>query len=185
MREAANPDPHIQLVPAGLAHKPVLANLLELYTHDFCDFLDLELRSDGRFGYKELDLYWSDPDRHPFLVYIDEKLAGFVLVDRVAPEQSGLAPSGPAQSGNVCSDVAEFFILRSHRRRGLGTRVVHQIFRKFPGAWQVRVRVSNPPACRFWKHAIAAFAGEAFRADRMWSGGADREVFWFESPGST
>ena len=38
----------------------VLANLLELYAHDFSEFHDLELGMDGRFGYSHLPLYWSE-----------------------------------------------------------------------------------------------------------------------------
>src|SRR6266581_2516532 len=73
-------NPRIEILPATLEQKPVLANLLELYTHDFCDFINLEIGLDGRFGYRELDLYWSDPGRLPFQLYVNHRLAGFVLI---------------------------------------------------------------------------------------------------------
>lgn len=171
MDKAVNPDANIQIIPAGLAQKPVLANLLELYIHDFCDFIDLELRSDGRFGYNELDLYWTDPRRHPFLVHVDGKLAGFALVRGVHN----------ASQATVAWDMAEFFILRSYRRRGIGIRAAHQVFRKFCGNWEVRVMVSNEPASRFWFHAIKGFAGEEIVAVRMKQGGKDWRRFSFES----
>jgi predicted acetyltransferase len=171
MNEAANPDASIQVIPAALAQKSALANLLELYMHDFCDFLDIELRSDGRFGYKELDLYWSDPDRHPFLVYVDGKLAGLVLV-------RGLRTGSHA---TMTWDMAEFFIVRSYRRRGIGACVAQHIFRRFPGAWDVRVMGSNEAAYRFWLHAIKGFAGEGIVATRVQRGGKDWHGFSFES----
>jgi predicted acetyltransferase len=59
-----------------------LANLLELYAHDFSEFHSLGIGADGRFGYKSLPLYWSDPNRYPFLVRVDGKLAGLALVKR-------------------------------------------------------------------------------------------------------
>ena len=166
-----NPHLQISVIPASLEQKPILANLLELYSHDFSSFVDLEIGPDGRFGYEGLDSYWVDADRHPFLIYLANKLAGFVLIDGVP----GAQPDDPTW------DVAEFFVLRGYRRRGIGSQAAHEVFRRFPGHWQVRVRESNQPACHFWKHATAQFAGEAVRSKRMFSGGANRQVFWFDS----
>jgi len=59
---------HIEVIPAVPEHAPILANLLELYLHDFSEFRRLEIGDDGRFAYPPLALYWPDPDRHPFLV---------------------------------------------------------------------------------------------------------------------
>ncbi len=141
----------IEIATAAPAEKPILANLLELYAHDFSEFHGIDLNSDGKFGYRDLALYWSEPGRHPFLVRVDGKLAGLVLVKR-----------GSEVSGNeTVWDMAEFFIVRGYRRRGIGTETAHAIWRQFPGQWEIRVMQSNLSACRFWKHAVAAFAGEA------------------------
>lgn len=166
-----NPDTTLQIIPARLEQKPVLANLLELYMHDFCDFLNVEIRDDGRFGYKELDLYWSDLDRHPFLAYVDTKLAGFALVKGVR--------TGPDTT--IGWDMAEFFILRSFRRRGIGAGVAEAIFRKFPGSWEVRVMDSNRPAQSFWRKAIAEFTGDVVQPLRVERDGNLWHLFSFES----
>ena len=82
-RQAERPSVHIELIPALPEQELVLANLLELaYAHDFSEFHDLVLGTDGRFGYKYLPLYWSEPDRYPFLVRMDGNLAGLALVKR-------------------------------------------------------------------------------------------------------
>ncbi len=47
----------IELVPAAQGQEPVLANLLELYAHDFSEFVDLTIGPDGRFHYPRLPLY--------------------------------------------------------------------------------------------------------------------------------
>jgi predicted acetyltransferase len=144
------PSAHIELIPAAAEQEPILSNLLELYAHDFSEFHDLEIGDDGRFGYKFLPLYWSDPDRHPFLVKTDGHLAGLILVKR-----------GPGVLGNqVVWDIAEFFVLRGYRRRGIGTQMAHEIWRRFPGAWEVRVMQANVAANDFWSHAISKFSGE-------------------------
>lgn len=145
--------------------------MLELYCHDFSDFVDVEIGPDGRFGYEGLDRYWTDADRHPFLVTVDGRLAGFVLVDRIRE----------GQLEKTTWDVAEFFILRTYRRRGIGTQVAHEVFRRLPGGWQIRVIEANQPACRFWKHVTSGFAGPGVRSVRALSGEANRQVFLFES----
>lgn len=161
----------IQIRPAPVEQKAVLANLLELYTYDFCDFLDLEIRPDGRFGYKDLDLYWTDADRHPFLMYVEGRLAGLVLMRRIEPSAHREARW----------DMAEFFVLRWYRRRGIGTSVAHEVFRRFPGAWEVRVMDSNRPAHRFWKEAVSGFVGATVESTSLRLDGKDWQVFSFES----
>jgi predicted acetyltransferase len=165
------PSVHIEVVPATLEQEPILANLLELYAHDFSEFQDLDLGADGRFGYKYLALYWSEPDRHPFLVRMEGKLAGFVLVKR-----------GSELTGNQAVwDIAEFFVMRGYRRRGIGMQIAHEVWRRFPGAWEVRVMQSNIPAAHFWAHAISTFTGEATDPVRVEKDGECWKLFSFES----
>jgi predicted acetyltransferase len=54
--------------------------------------------------------------------------------------------------------MAEFFILRAYRRRKIGTEIAHQVWRRFPGPWQVRVMQANKSALLFWEQAVATFA---------------------------
>jgi predicted acetyltransferase len=107
----------------------------------------VELGSDGRFVYPSLALYWGEPERYPFLVVVDRRLAGFALVKK-----------GSELSDNkMVWDMAEFFVIRGYRRRGIGTRVAHEIWKRFPGTWEVRVLQSNVSAYHFWIRAISEF----------------------------
>ena len=163
----------IEVLPAGPDQQPVLANLLELYAHDFSEFYHIEPGEDGRFGYDPLPLYWSEPGRHPFLVRVDGKLAGFVLVKR-----------GSELSGNETAwDVAACFVLRGYRRRGIGTHIAHEVWRRFPGLWEVRVMQSNVPARNFWARAISTFTGDAVPSVRVEKDGKWWTLFTFESKG--
>ena len=72
----------LELIPATVEQQPILANLFQLYAHDFSGFYDVELGPDGRYIYTPLPLYWSEPTRHPFLIKVDGELAGFALVKR-------------------------------------------------------------------------------------------------------
>jgi predicted acetyltransferase len=165
------PEPILEIFPASLAQQPVLANLFELYAHDFSEFHDVEMGEDGRFGYKHLPLYWQEPDRHPFLVRADGKLAGFVLVKR-----------GSEVSANEdVYDMAEFFVLRAWRGRGIGTRVAHEVWWKLPGLWEIRVMVANESASRFWQRAVTAFAGENAIASGFEKNGERWRLYAFNS----
>jgi predicted acetyltransferase len=169
---AAHPTPPFQIKAASLDQKPLLANLLELYCHDFSEFVPLDIGLNGRFGYKHLDLYWTDPQRFPFLLYVGESLAGFVLVRRISEDTT------PASQW----DISEFFIMRGFRRRGIGIRVVAEIFARFPGRWEVRVMQANIPACSFWNRASHAFAGDTVRVHLTTASGKEWTVFSFHSP---
>jgi predicted acetyltransferase len=164
------PPAHIEIIPAAPEQESIVANLLELYAHDFSEFHHLELGADGRFGYRPLSLYWSDPNRLPFLVRMNGELAGLVFVKRT--EVPG--------DKNVW-DMAEFFIVRAYRRRGIGTQIAHEVWRRSPGIWVVRVMESNHSALLFWERAIQAFTGETAqpirveKCDELWN------VFTFES----
>ena len=139
----------VELVAASRDQEPILANLLELYIHDFSEFIPVDLGADGRFGYPNLPLYWTDPDRHSFLIRVDGQWAGFVLTINTKAE------SGDRRLW----DMAEFFVLRGFRRRGIGQVVAHEVWQRYSGPWQVRVMDANAGACRFWERAIGAFVG--------------------------
>lgn len=163
--------PSLEVIPAGRDQYPVLANMLELYAHDFSEFLPLELGDEGRFGYKNLDLYWSDMSRQPFLAKFQGKLAGLVLVKR-----------GSEISGNEeVWDMAEFFILRRYRRRGVGTELAAKVWRRCPGLWEIRVAANNVPALQFWNSTIARFTGQSAKSVRFEIDGRTWHVLSFEA----
>jgi predicted acetyltransferase len=143
MRPDQNTRANLQVVPAALEQEPLLANLLELYCHDMSEFIDLELRADGRFHYPWLRHYWQEEGRYPYLVRVDGQPAGVVLVSR------GSRISGDADVW----DMAEFFIVRKYRRLGLGRQAARLVWSERPGKWEVRVLVQNAPAVRFWEAA--------------------------------
>ena len=170
---AEEPLPRVEIIPATREQEQIVANLLELYIHDFSEFHPLELAPNGRFGYPNLSRYWSEPGRHPFLVRIDGKLAGLVFVNR-----------GSRISGNeAVRDMAEFFVIRGYRRLGIGTRLAHEIWKRFPGRWEIRVMQSNQAAIQFWQQAVGRFIGEEAAATHFERDGQGWLVFSFESPG--
>src|SRR5262249_24639889 len=152
----------------------LLANLLELYTHDLSEVFPVELGADGRFGYERLPLYWSEPERRfPFLIRRGGRPVGFVLVTRGSPASDD--PRG--------FDVAEFFVIRRHRRSGVARRAAFLLWDGCPGRWVVRVSEGNIGALPFWTRIITEYAGG--RATVSTRAGAPHRwrVFSFNSPG--
>jgi predicted acetyltransferase len=162
---------NLVLSPATRDQQPILANLLELYIYDFSELLHLQLNESGRFGYPDLPLYWSEPGRHPILVSIDGLPAGFALVRK-----------GSRISGNTdVWDMAEFFVVRGHRRRGVGKQAAGTVWRQFPGEWEIRVIEANLSAVHFWAEAIKLFTGRAIAPSRFDKNGVVWLLFRFDA----
>jgi predicted acetyltransferase len=163
--------PGLEVIAAAAEQQTTLANLLELYAHDFSEFHPLEIGASGRFGYPSLPRYWSEPGRYPLLIKMAGHLAGFAFVKR-----------GSEVSGDLAVwDMAEFFILRGYRRHGIGTQAAHEVWRRFPGPWEVRVMQSNISARHFWDSSISTFAGEAIHPVFVEKAGKHWNLYSFNS----
>lgn len=142
----------VQVTAAAPEDRPRLAALFELYVYDFSEILGLDVGEDGRFRPPSLDAYFTDARCHAFLVRVDGKLAGFALVQ----ERSRLTGDE-----SVC-DVAQFFVMRKYRRRGIGEQVAAWLFDRFRGPWEVRQEAQNHAATAFWRRAIGRYTGGRF-----------------------
>src|SRR5215213_1946336 len=147
----------VEVMPALREQEPVIANLLELYSHDFSEFVDLTLGADGRFGYEHLPLYWTDHNRYPFFIGAGGHLAGFVFVSR----------GSELSTDPDVWDMTEFFIVRGFRRLGVGTTAALQIWKRFPGRWEIRVMERNTLAKEFWARAISTLLGTTVESSRF------------------
>ena len=164
----------ITLIRASESDQVMLTNLLHLYVHDFSEFVGIVPNEQGWFTYPNLALYWQDPDRTPFLIRAGSDLAGFALTSR------GSLITGDRE----VFDLAEFFVVRGLRRRGVGQAAASAIFSELRGSWEVRVIGSNRPAQGFWRSAIGQYTSGHFTID-PWAceRSADGHVLRFTSRG--
>jgi predicted acetyltransferase len=63
--------------------------------------------------------------------------------------------------------MAEFFIARAWRRRGIGTQAVRLILDRFTGRWLISELTRNDTAVRFWRRVVAAYTGGAYQESIM------------------
>lgn len=154
----------VAVVPALRAQRDVLERLVQLYVYDFSEVLAIEMGDDARFAADPLRDVWDDPRRFPFFVRVGDRLAGFAAVQR------GSRLSGAPDVW----DMAEFFIVRRHRRAGVGAEAARRIFALHRGRWEVRQRRENAAATAFWRRVIGDYSRGVFTDedvdDATWRG---------------
>jgi len=158
----------LQVEAAGTAQQPLIEAMLQLYTHDFSEHWSGtprgELGEDGRFAPYPIDDYWREDGRVPLLFRRAGRPVGFALLNRFA--HSGLP---------VDISMAEFFVVRKHRRSGLGRVALDTILDRHRGLWEVAVVRRNLAALAFWQSALEgshAVSGLEWRdqRDARWDG---------------
>ena len=138
----------LTLRSALCADLPQMRGLLDAYLQEL----------DGRRAedYPYFDAYWEESGRHPFSFESGPRTVGFAFV------------RGPASTGTEPNQMAEFYVRPDARRRGLGTQAAREIFRLFPGPWELRAAAQPPAAVLFWKRVLSApgIADLAIEAER-------------------
>ncbi len=140
------------LVPAQRSDLPLIWNLLQFYYYDMTELLGGNVGPDGRFSPPPIEPYWQESWRYPLLVRVDQHPAGFALIHR----RSRI--SGDPDTW----DVAEFFVMRQYRRRGVGTHAALNVFDRFRGRWEVRQLFANEAATHFWRGVISRHTSGAY-----------------------
>lgn len=141
--------PDVKIELARLEEKAALASLMQFYIHDFSELWAGtprgELQDDGRFWCYPLDPYWTEPGHVPLLIRREGHIAGFELLNIFT------------HSGRIADrNMAEFFVVRKHRRSGVGRAIAQQIFSRYAGLWEVAVARNNVNAQAFWRGAIGS-----------------------------
>lgn len=141
---------NISLEPIARDRESTLRNLLELYAHDFSEHVPLPIKASGRFEVALNEVWWTREDHFAYFIQLGAELAGFALVR---------AGSRVTDAPEVM-DVAEFFVLRGVRARGVGRAAAHALFRAFSRPWEIRVRRTNGAALQFWSRVAHSWLGQ-------------------------
>jgi predicted acetyltransferase len=83
-----------------------------------------------------------------------------VLVSSASVDDKRLAGCALVRLGDP-HRMAEFFVVRTYRRTGVGTAAARDVFGRHPGPWVVRVLPANDGAESFRARAIPVGSGEA------------------------
>lgn len=100
--------------------------------------------------YKYLDAYFEKPNRFPYFIKVDDKIAGFVLINKhLLVLESG-------------TNLSEFYIKKEFRKNGIGSGASKMVYCLFPGKWEIRQIFENPIAHFFWLKSISEFTNNNF-----------------------
>ena len=134
-----------RFVQVDRSFEPVLANLFELYLHDMAEWFRFDTNATGKYA-DSVGWAWEDGGT-AHAIYFGDIPVGFALL-----------AGGEEFTGDPSSmDVEEFFVVRRHRRAGLGRAFAEYVWNLHPGPWVVRVFQANLPAIPFWRSTVAAF----------------------------
>jgi predicted acetyltransferase len=123
----------------------------------------------GEIGYSESDQlarWFGDSSVNPLVIVRGADLVGFAMVAR-----GGNSPD----RSPVDYRMAEFFVTRAHRRRGVGRFAVELILNRFAGRWEITEYLRNPVAVAFWRGVVANYTRGRFQ-ERV-TNGEVRQVF--------
>jgi predicted acetyltransferase len=123
-----------KLINATEEHFQVLTNLSKYYTYDVSEFASelhgYEIGENGHYS-ECVHEYWKNPTVDSILLQVDGEWAGFALVKK------------HTDADKTHHEIAEFFVVRKFRRKGIATRFARQVFDSYPGKWEVNVWPKN------------------------------------------
>ena len=134
---------NISVELAKKEEKEILRNLLEKYNYEFSQYNELDVNNLGLYGYDYLDCYWTEEKRYPYFIRIDNKLAGFIMINNY-----------PEVKVDTDYTISEFFIMYKYRKMGIGKYAVKYILDKYRGKWQLKYHPKNDVSKLFWNKTI-------------------------------
>ncbi|MCC2646787.1 MAG: GCN5-related N-acetyltransferase [Rickettsiaceae bacterium] len=144
----------VRLIPATLSDYPTIQNMGQFYVYDmsrFCGHLEgWECPEDGLYECFDFKHYFESLDKYPFLVKVNNELAGFVLINKTG------------SSKEVDWNIGEFFILAKFQGSVISKKVAFQIFDNFPGTWETAAMPDNTKAIGFWRKVVAEYTANNF-----------------------
>jgi len=143
------------LEPLQATERNLLRRLFELYLYDFSELEHADIDGDGWFlpdPERYVARFWLDWWRRALLLRVGGQPAGFVLLEDRSP-----VPESAHRRF-----ISAFFVMRAYRRRGFGEEMAREVFRRWPGEWQVLQIRANPAAQRFWRRVIGEVTNGEF-----------------------
>ena len=111
----------------------------------------------GEVGHREPDqiAHWfGDPNTFPLVIVKGSEPVGFARVLRAVAS---------AAQPRIDYRMAEFFVLRTRRRLGIGQTAVQLILSRFAGRWEISEYLRNATAVSFWRRVVASYTRGSYQ----------------------
>ncbi len=137
-------DTTVELIQTGPEQAELIRNLYQFYAYESSDWEQEDVEQDGRFYIHEEHLarYWQDPQWSANLLLVDGYIAGFLLIER--SELPGIN----------ALELADLFILKRYRRKGIGRALATQVLTSGEADWLVRFYDQDEASQAFWRSVL-------------------------------
>lgn len=144
--------------------KDIFKNLMQFFAYDFSELNKMDINENGVYHQlPDVEEYYSDSNYTSFFIKVEGKLAGLVVVKKIAEE-------------NV-SYLRHFFVMRKYRRLKVGETAANMIFDMFSGKWRVSQFDFNEPAIFFWRKIIERYTESNYIETRRKDGRGIQQEF--------
>jgi predicted acetyltransferase len=135
----------VEVALASSDHQPWIRAKIQSYLAELSKFVSIEKNFEGQYDYPYLDHYWREPDRHPFIIYLNNEAVGFLLA------REDMDPT----DGTSLTEISELYILPEFRQRSVASSAIKKALGFFPGNWRAAVLPNNEVGRSFWKQLIS------------------------------
>lgn len=136
----------IELKKVEAKDRQLFWNVNQKYLYEMTNYYDDLMDEEGNYQYGYFDEYFTDPKRIAYLIYYNNNLAGFAMIN-------------PYSYLNKTPDyvMAEFTIFPVYRNKHIATNVIDSIFQQHAGLWEIKYNENNLPAKMLWNKVCAKY----------------------------
>ena len=136
----------IRLEKVSPEKRALLWNIHQKYLYEMTNYYGDELDENGNYRYRYFDAYFSEPERKALLIYGDQVLIGFAMVNPYS-----------YIGENPDYVLAEFTIFPMYRKRHWGKEAAEHLLKTYGGRWEIKYSEKNAGAKAFWAKVTNAY----------------------------
>ena len=142
--ESPMPETTVELIQTGPEDAELIRNLYQYSAYESSDWEQEDVEADGSFYIHDEHLarYWHDPQWSANLLLVDGYIAGFLLIE------------GSELPGIEALELADLFILKRYRRKGIGRAIASQVLCSGEANWLVRFYDQDEVSQAFWRTVL-------------------------------
>lgn len=144
----------VHIIPATSPDVSLVQKLWTFYVYDLsreCGSIQgWQSPTDPHFVPDDITPFFQDADKHPFLIKVDDEVAGFIFTGKIE-----VLP-------DIDTYVHDFFVISKFQNRGIGKRAALGLFKQHAGKWGLGVIPENKRALTFWRNVLTEYTRGCF-----------------------
>lgn len=122
--------------------------IVQDYEEEFSPITGKKKQEDGLYA---LDANWEDPYEGYYWQDQQGGIHGFVIMT----------------VENSVGDIADFYVVPSSRKHGIGEKMAHETFNRHKGKWQVKQIEGADKATIFWRKVIQSYTNGQYEESNI------------------